>query len=204
VSDNVVRVFGMVSILYRASIDIIKNIPAVQHWKQTVPRPPQRFRGIPINLHPYPISETNLSRACECAARARFKQTNAKAAMSVSRDPKVCQSCGRKITWRKKWERCWEEIKYCSDKCRRSKPGDTGKELENMILDLLAQRKEGATICPSEVARKCFGEDAWREQMETVRQAARRLVADGQIEITQKGQVVDPSRAKGPIRLRLL
>ena len=38
--------------------------------------------------------------------------------------------------------------------------------------------------------------------MERSREAARRLVADGEIVITQRGRVVDPSTAKGPIRLR--
>jgi hypothetical protein len=38
--------------------------------------------------------------------------------------------------------------------------------------------------------------------MERVRMAARRLVARGELEILQKGRPVDPSRAKGPIRLR--
>ena len=33
--------------------------------------------------------------------------------------------------------------------------------------------------------------------------AARRLVDAGRIEIIQRGRVVDPSTAKGPIRLRL-
>jgi hypothetical protein len=36
-----------------------------------------------------------------------------------------------------------------------------------------------------------------------VRQAARRLVDHGEVEITQGGHVVDPSSAKGPIRIRL-
>jgi hypothetical protein len=39
--------------------------------------------------------------------------------------------------------------------------------------------------------------------MEDARRAARRLVAAGLIEITQGGHVVDPSTAKGPVRLRL-
>mmetsp|Transcript_20637 Transcript_20637/g.38826 ORF Transcript_20637/g.38826 Transcript_20637/m.38826 type:complete len:112 (-) Transcript_20637:188-523(-) len=33
---------------------------------------------------------------------------------------KDCVVCGRPFTWRKKWERCWDEVKYCSDKCRRT------------------------------------------------------------------------------------
>jgi hypothetical protein len=39
--------------------------------------------------------------------------------------------------------------------------------------------------------------------MEPARQAARRLVARGAVEITQGGRPVDPSTAKGPIRVRL-
>lgn len=31
---------------------------------------------------------------------------------------KVCPVCGRPFTWRKKWERSWDEVKYCSDACR--------------------------------------------------------------------------------------
>jgi hypothetical protein len=38
--------------------------------------------------------------------------------------------------------------------------------------------------------------------MEPTRAAARRLVAIGEAEITQGGHVVDPSTAKGPIRIR--
>ncbi|WP_421792662.1 DUF2256 domain-containing protein [Hyphobacterium sp.] len=30
---------------------------------------------------------------------------------------KVCVTCGRPFTWRKKWERDWENVKYCSKRC---------------------------------------------------------------------------------------
>lgn len=40
--------------------------------------------------------------------------------------------------------------------------------------------------------------------MEPVRRAARRLVAAGAVEICQGGRVVDPSHARGPIRIRLV
>ncbi len=36
---------------------------------------------------------------------------------------KVCVICGRPFTWRKKWERVWEEVKFCSERCRRNKAG---------------------------------------------------------------------------------
>ena len=30
---------------------------------------------------------------------------------------KVCIACNRPFTWRKKWERCWDEVKTCSKSC---------------------------------------------------------------------------------------
>ena len=34
---------------------------------------------------------------------------------------KVCPVCDRPFTWRKKWSKCWDDVKYCSDRCRRRK-----------------------------------------------------------------------------------
>ena len=34
------------------------------------------------------------------------------------RDSKICAACGRPFSWRKKWERDWEQVRYCSDRCR--------------------------------------------------------------------------------------
>lgn len=34
---------------------------------------------------------------------------------------KICLTCKRPFTWRKKWERDWENVKYCSEKCQRNK-----------------------------------------------------------------------------------
>ncbi|MGB0393050.1 MAG: DUF2256 domain-containing protein [Flavobacteriaceae bacterium] len=31
---------------------------------------------------------------------------------------KICPSCQRPFTWRKKWERDWDKVKYCSKKCK--------------------------------------------------------------------------------------
>ncbi|MEN0062867.1 MAG: DUF2256 and DUF3253 domain-containing protein [Myxococcota bacterium] len=122
------------------------------------------------------------------------------------RASKHCVVCGRTIEWRAKWARDWDAVKYCSKGCRKAKLGPLDAKLETGIRDLLAARSSGATICPSEVTRAIAaqeGHEAWREWMERTRQAARRLVAAGEIEITQKGRVVDPSTAKGPIRLRI-
>lgn len=37
---------------------------------------------------------------------------------------KVCATCGRPFTWRKKWARDWDEVRYCSEACRRNRPKD--------------------------------------------------------------------------------
>jgi hypothetical protein len=34
---------------------------------------------------------------------------------------KICLVCQRPFDWRKKWEKVWDEVKYCSDKCRNEK-----------------------------------------------------------------------------------
>ncbi|RMR50260.1 hypothetical protein ALP84_04752 [Pseudomonas cichorii] len=34
---------------------------------------------------------------------------------------KTCATCGLPFTWRKKWARCWDEVRYCSERCRRHK-----------------------------------------------------------------------------------
>ena len=38
---------------------------------------------------------------------------------------KTCLCCGLPFTWRKKWERDWEQVRYCSERCRRSAPKAT-------------------------------------------------------------------------------
>ncbi|MEN8694432.1 MAG: DUF3253 domain-containing protein [Akkermansiaceae bacterium] len=116
-------------------------------------------------------------------------------------EEKTCATCGRLIEWRKKWADCWDEVKFCADSCRRNKPGKIDRELEDTILSLLHSRPSNFTICPSEAARAIFPAERWRDEMERTRRAARRLVATGKLQILQKGKVVDPSTAKGPIRL---
>lgn len=74
-------------------------------------------------------------------------------------------------------------------------------ELERAIRELLTARADGGTICPSEAARRVGGDD-WRELMEPARAAAARLVDAGEVEVTQRGAVVEPAEARGPIRIR--
>ncbi len=34
---------------------------------------------------------------------------------------KTCATCGLPFEWRKKWEKVWDEVKYCSERCRRGR-----------------------------------------------------------------------------------
>ena len=41
---------------------------------------------------------------------------------------KICPVCNRPFSWRKKWEKVWDEVKYCSDRCRRAQKKPDPKE----------------------------------------------------------------------------
>jgi hypothetical protein len=59
-----------------------------------------------------------------CTAAAGANIFDNAAAMQKKRDlpEKTCVQCQRPFRWRKKWERCWDEVRYCSDACRRGTP----------------------------------------------------------------------------------
>ncbi|MDR7193936.1 DUF3253 domain-containing protein [Luteimonas terrae] len=71
------------------------------------------------------------------------------------------------------------------------------------IRALLSERASGASICPSEVARRLHTSPAWRDAMADVRRVAKALALDGVVRITQSDAVLDPDAPiVGPIRLR--
>ncbi|MFM5393066.1 DUF2256 domain-containing protein [Aeromonas veronii] len=34
---------------------------------------------------------------------------------------KICSVCKRPFSWRRKWARSWEEVRYCSERCRHAR-----------------------------------------------------------------------------------
>lgn len=34
---------------------------------------------------------------------------------------KMCLVCQKPFSWRKKWEKNWESVKYCSERCKNGK-----------------------------------------------------------------------------------
>jgi hypothetical protein len=77
---------------------------------------------------------------------------------------------------------------------------------------LLDSRQHPKTICPSEIARafsapelQTLGASEWRDTMEAVRQVMWQKREAGEVEVMQKGEVVDVERledVRGPIRVR--
>jgi sarcosine oxidase gamma subunit len=117
-------------------------------------------------------------------------------ASAAAHEERTCASCGRRMP-----DSAAPDARYCSDACRRHRVDDTDRALEAAIAAILDARAATSSTCPSEAAR-AVAPDGWRPLMEPARRAARRMVARGEAEITQGGSVVDPSTAKGPIRIR--
>ena len=94
-------------------------------------------------------------------------------------------------------------MRYCSSACRKRGYQRLDRWLEQELVATLTQRAQHQTLCPSELARKLKpGDEDWRDLMEPIRMAARRLSHQGAIEILQSGHVIDPDTIRGPIRLR--
>jgi len=75
-------------------------------------------------------------------------------------------------------------------------------ELRTAILELARARGPAKTICPSDAARAVGGEH-WRGLMDDARDIARDLARQGDVEVTQGGEVLDPDATwRGPIRIR--
>jgi hypothetical protein len=47
---------------------------------------------------------------------------------------KTCATCGRPFAWRKKWAENWDEVKYCSERCRRNRPKADADDGQAIIM----------------------------------------------------------------------
>ena len=82
--------------------------------------------------------------------------------------------------------------------------GPVGQRLRAAILALAGHRGPDSSTCPSDAARAVGGEN-WRDLMADARDLARELAKSGEVDITQRGEVLDPdSLWRGPIRIRIV
>jgi hypothetical protein len=58
----------------------------------------------------------------------------------ADRASKICPVCQKSFTWRKKWAKDWENVIYCSERCKKSR-GSRFSNLQNPIGPMLALPK---------------------------------------------------------------
>lgn len=75
----------------------------------------------PSTATPAPAPDSGPSTAAPLIALVKKGAGKAKAPNKSDLPSKVCLACGRPFTWRKKWGKIWDEVKYCSDRCRGSR-----------------------------------------------------------------------------------
>jgi hypothetical protein len=67
---------------------------------------------------------------------------------------------------------------------------------------LAEHRGPGSSTCPSDAARAVGGAN-WRDLMADALDVARELAKSGEVQLTQRGNVLDPNgKWRGPIRVR--
>ena len=114
--------------------------------------------------------------------------------MNTPLPEKTCARCGRGFSWRKKWARDWDEVRYCSAACRRQKIGPRDQANETKILRALN------TAPTSGIALETLASSV--DQSEPLRQAARRLALEGRLQLVQSGRTIDPRALRGRVVIR--
>lgn len=119
-----------------------------------------------------------------------------------TRERRICTVCGRSYGWRKKWERDWRQLRYCSKRCSRRRLGRTDYRLEEAMLLVLNRAGRGVLVAPREAA-KFVDKVGWQSLADAALDAARRLSSRGEVELVEAGRVVDCDSAKRSVMVRL-
>jgi hypothetical protein len=149
-----------------------------RRWRATDPSIPERFRAELV------AELMRARRAVGVLKRAGDEQLLADARGHVH---------AAKVALGERGEPWWEE------------PSEAGRRerLAATVLTLAGHRAPTKTICPSDAARAVGGAD-WRALVPVVREVARQLARERRVQVTQRGEPLDPDAAwKGPVRIRL-
>jgi hypothetical protein len=74
--------------------------------------------------------------------------------------------------------------------------------IEETLLGLLSQVRDGESISPNDVA-KAVNAEQWRRELPKVRGVIIGLARQGRLEVTRKGKPIEPEGFKGVYRVRL-
>jgi hypothetical protein len=103
-------------------LNVPRSVAAFQ-----ISAPTYRYRSIPVSLIYTSTGATNPSRTALYQARQNrgFHETStSKMPRGIKKEnlpTKICVTCGRPFNWRKKWERCWDEVTTCSKSCNHKR-----------------------------------------------------------------------------------
>ena len=67
---------------------------------------------------------------------------------------KICATCGRPFAWRHKWAENWDEVRYCSERCRRNRPKGGDHNGGTAMIQPAAAGPTALEICPGGVPRR--------------------------------------------------
>ncbi len=75
-----------------------------------------RFWEIKFSLHFRIRYLLQGKKNCKVSICKKEKYSNKMVKVNIPE--KVCIVCNRPFSYRKKWRNCWDEVKYCSKRCR--------------------------------------------------------------------------------------
>lgn len=82
-----------------------------------LPHRRRRFRSDSVG-YPGRGTDTASQRRTNTPERTERAPSSVRGIKKQDLPAKTCATCGRPFTWRKKWARDWNEVRYCSDRCR--------------------------------------------------------------------------------------
>jgi Uncharacterized protein conserved in bacteria len=62
------------------------------------------------------------------SGKSKDKQQPSRRISKSNLPEKICVVCNRPFTWRKKWERCWDEVTCCSKSCNAKRRGNASSK----------------------------------------------------------------------------